>query len=191
MDKRTIISALDRLGRLAAAEGLTLEIAIYGGVAMMLLFDSRSVTKDIDAVCRPKADAVRLADKVAKELGLHDGWIEDGVRLFLSNEPASRAAMKPCLSLPPELGKNPGLRIVLPTPRYLIAMKARALRPRLPGVEGDWHDLETLLRHEKIRTTDEVDEIIEEYFPDYSLADKGPLATAQVAELIAKILSKK
>lgn len=189
MTKATILHALRRLGELAAQEGLTIEATIYGGVAMVLLFDSRSATKDVDAILRPEAEARRLAAQVAKELGLPagDSWVESGVALFLSNEVKARESMTKIS--PDRLGvaELPGIRITTPNPRYLLAMKARALRPKFAGVEGDWDDLEVLIRHERIRSCDELDAIIEDYFPDYSLADKGPKIKAQVQSLIERV----
>lgn len=192
MNKRTILHALRRLGELAHAEGLTLEVTVYGGVAMLLLFDSRTATKDVDAILRPEAEAKRLAARVGDELGLPDGWIGGDVAMFLSNKLSARSSMQPVG--PEKLGLTkeiPGLRITTPNPRYLLAMKARALRPKLGGIEGDWDDLEVLIRHVGVKSCDEVDEIIEEYFPDYSLADKGEKARMQVQSLIEKILNGK
>jgi hypothetical protein len=62
--------ALVRLGELANAEGIKLELSIYGGAALMLAYDSRAITKDVDAVVRPSDVGQRLARRVAEELGL-------------------------------------------------------------------------------------------------------------------------
>lgn len=185
MKKSEIIHALKRLGEIAHAEGLTLDITIYGGVAMSLLFDSRAVTKDVDAIIRPESEAKRLAAIVARELGLHENWINADVRMFLSDEIAARESVGRIKQ--PALASLPGLRLSTPNPRYLLAMKSRALRPKLPGVEGDWDDLAVLIRDQHIRSCDEIDAIIEEYFPDHALADKGPKIRNQVQELIETI----
>ena len=173
MNKSTIYQALRRLGELAESEGLILEITIYGGVAMMLNFDSRVVTKDVDAILRPHEEGVRLAERVGRELGLSEGWLEDNVRLFLSNELVERESRIAPLALPKELKNLPGLRFTVPSPRYLIAMKSRSLRRSLPGVEGDRDDLIVLFRHENIRSADTVEEILEAYFLDYLLDDRA------------------
>lgn len=190
MKKATILAALARLGELAAQEGLIIEATIYGGVAMLLLFDSRTATKDIDAILHPKKESARLVKKVAREMDLPDDWIESRVAMFLSNELVARESIGPLDTAKAMLPDMRGLRISTPNPRYLIAMKARALRPPRPGIEGDWDDIAVLIRHEKIRTCDEIDVIIDEYFPDYSLSDKSPQTRAALAELIGKIASE-
>ena len=43
-----------------------LEISIYGGTAMMLAYDSRNATKDIDAIFHPVEEGQGLIDQVAK-----------------------------------------------------------------------------------------------------------------------------
>jgi len=49
-DRKVLEQALDELGRRAHAEGKTVEIAIYGGSALMLTYDWRRATKDVGAV---------------------------------------------------------------------------------------------------------------------------------------------
>lgn len=189
MKKEVVLSALKRLGELAADEGLTLELSIYGSVAMMILFNSRVGTKDIDAIMRPKADAKRLAEKVAAEMTLPTDWIESGVTQFLSNEFVARESMTP----PP--GNSPfsnlrGLNIVSANPRYLLALKARALRKPRQGVEGDWDDITVLIREMGIRSCDEINEVMDEFYPDYQLpltSDSDGWKRDMLEELIAKI----
>ncbi len=190
MKKSTLLAALTRLGELATHEGLVIEATIYGGVAMLLLFDSRTATKDIDAILRPEEEALRLAKKVAREMDLPDDWIESRVSMFLSHELIARESVRPLDCAKAMLPDMPGLRISTPNPRYLIAMKARALRPPRPGIEGDWDDIAVLIRHENIRSCAAIDAIIEEYFPDYSLADKSAQTRAALAELVETIAAE-
>lgn len=76
---------LDALGRAAWAEGSTIEIAVYGGSALMLLYDWRAATKDVDGVF--EADRIkvrRLAAGIAADRGWPADWLNDGVKGFLS-----------------------------------------------------------------------------------------------------------
>jgi len=47
-DRATLLAAFRDLGRAAWAEGITIEIAVYGGSALTLIFDWRAATKDVD-----------------------------------------------------------------------------------------------------------------------------------------------
>ena len=67
LTKVRITGALRRLGELAQAEQLTIELALYGGAVFTLVYGSREATKDVDALVRPAKDARRLAAVVARE----------------------------------------------------------------------------------------------------------------------------
>ncbi len=45
LTKQLVISALRRLGELAQEQGVTLEVCLYGGALMMLVYDARMITK--------------------------------------------------------------------------------------------------------------------------------------------------
>ena len=65
-DRQSLEQALHELGRRAYAEGTTIEIAIYGGSALILTFDWRVATRDVDAVYEGDRQTVRrLAADVA------------------------------------------------------------------------------------------------------------------------------
>ena len=82
--------ALRRLGELAVAEGITLEISLYGGAVFTLVYGSRDATKDVDALVRPAAAGQRLAAVVAREQGLAGDWLNDQVRQFVAEKEEKR-----------------------------------------------------------------------------------------------------
>jgi hypothetical protein len=158
LDKATLRNALANLGEAALEEGLELEICLYGGSAMLLAYDSRAATKDVDAVINPVETGKRLAARIAKDLHLHEDWLNDDVRQFLSPNPV---AGRRKLSL-----EIPGLQIFVATANYLLAMKAIACRRPLPGYRGDHADLVYLIRKIGIRNVDEIQERIDQFFRD-------------------------
>src|ERR1700728_1685108 len=84
-DRQALEQALDELGRRARTEGKTIEIAIDGGSALMLTYDWRLATKDVDAVFEADRQTVRrLAREIAEEYGWNPNWLNDGVKGFLS-----------------------------------------------------------------------------------------------------------
>jgi len=166
--------AFRRLGELAEAEGITLELCIYGGSAMMLVYNTRQATKDVDAVMHPKAVAERLAAKVADEFSFSTNWLNDDVKLYLAPSGQTR-------NLPQQFK---GLHLTAPTAGYLLAMKAMAARPRLPGYEGDIDDLRFLLRKLEIRSVDQIGGLIDKYYPDDVLP---PEKRVLIEELIREV----
>ena len=172
LSKARITRALRRLGELAQAEKLTLEVALYGGAVFTLVYGSREATKDVDALVRPASEAQRLAVVVAREQGLPPDWLNDQVKQFLSPREEKR----------PLDGDDfgPGLRISVPTAAYLLALKLRACRPRLPGYPGDEEDIRFLLRKTRPRSVAAVEQTYERFFPGDAIGERAEALVAQV-----------
>lgn len=154
--KELLLKALGRLGELAIEEGVTVELCIYGGAAMLLSYGNRDITKDVDALIRPSETGFRLARTVGVELGLPEGWLNDHVKQYIAPKEGLR-------DLPWEA---PGIRLTAPTASYLLALKALACRRALPGFEGDIADLRFLITKLDISSVAQIQEHIDRYYPD-------------------------
>jgi hypothetical protein len=174
LTKTRITQALHRLGELAHAEKLVLEISLYGGAVFALVYGSREATKDVDALVRPSGAAQRLAAAVAREQSLPEDWLNDEVRQFIAvREEKNRLQGD-------EFG--PGLRLSVPTAAYLLALKLRACRPRLPGYAGDEADIRFLLKKIRPGSVEAVEKISERFFPGEGLSERARGLVEQVLE---------
>jgi hypothetical protein len=171
LTKADILAGLTRLSELAQKENIVLEISLYGGALMLLAYDSRQATKDVDAIIRPPDVGRRLAAQVALEMGWHDDWLNDDVRFFVSPVETRQPWKPPGLNAPQ-------LRISRPTAKYLLAMKVMACRKAIPGHPGDEADIAFLLKKIAIKSAAEVERIVDQYFPDTVL----PASTIAVIE---------
>ena len=61
LNKARLTRALRRLGDLAHAKGLVLELSMYGGAVFTLVYGSREATRDVDGLIRPAAAAAGAA----------------------------------------------------------------------------------------------------------------------------------
>lgn len=114
-DRATLEQALDELGRRAHAEGKTVEISVYGGSALMLTYDWRRATRDVDAVFEADRQTVgRLAREIAEEKGWDPGWLNDGVKGFLSAVDQSPQSKRLFRTYPSE--DAPGVRVMVANP---------------------------------------------------------------------------
>jgi len=69
-NRQSLEQALFQLGKRAFDEGMTVEIAIYGGSALILTYDWRIATRDVGAVFETDKQTVRrLAAAVAESNG--------------------------------------------------------------------------------------------------------------------------
>lgn len=180
LTRERIVQALNELGKCAEAQGLVLEVVLYGGAAMILAYSNREVTKDVDAILRPPEEGRALAQDVAERMGLDDDWLDEGIRKFVSVQ----GTFAPLQIEELEAAARRHLKITRASAAYLLAMKCRACRPELPGWPGDQADIEFLLRKMNLQTTDQVDEVIERFYPGDALDLR---ALAVVERMLAKI----
>lgn len=143
---------------------------------MMLAFERRAVTKDVDAIFHPADEIKPLIQQVAEEQSLPEGWLNDDVRQFLAPKGETR-------DLPIDL---PGIKVTVPTASYLLAMKALASRRALPGYEGDEADLRYLIQKMSIHSVQEVQGHIDRYYPDDVLSDQAEALISRIIEEVSK-----
>jgi hypothetical protein len=145
-DRTRLLQAFELLGADLSARGLFVELAVYGGGALMLQFAWRRGTDDVDAVVREGFDEAALAPsvaRVAEELGLQPDWLNNAVGMFTPLD--EDEALFTSAGLYPADG-TPGLRTFLATPRYLLAMKLHALQ-NLDRGDRDLRDARQLAAH--------------------------------------------
>lgn len=132
--------------------GVTGEICIVGGAAMVLAFGSRRSTRDIDALLMAPAAVRQAAAKVAEAQGVPENWLNDGAKGF-----ASTASFESS-----ELLKLSHLRVITPPAAYILAMKCIAARVGLD--ENDKEDAKMLIRHLGLKSAAEVGEVVGTYY---------------------------
>ncbi|MGC2779827.1 MAG: hypothetical protein WA418_29720 [Bradyrhizobium sp.] len=160
--------AFDEMGRLAASRGIVVEIAVYGGSCLILASDIRNASGDVDAVFLAEGRVVReIADQVAFRLGLPRDWINEGVKR-MAPPPGDP---QPNLILSGEYPRMPnsivGLRVHLPTPAYMLAMKILANRVAADTekVESDLKDAVALMKITKLTTEEQLVALLRECYP--------------------------
>src|SRR5437868_2831476 len=160
----TLEQAFRALGLKARAAEKIVEIAVYGGSALVLTLPGRVATKDVDAVVDQDAAWLRGAvAAIAEEKGWPSDWLNDGVKGWLSERDADRDAKRLFKTYPSE--DEPGLRVFVASPSYLFAMKCLAMR--IGGVDEtrDRSDIEALARVIGITTAEQALEIVSRYYP--------------------------
>jgi len=155
LSRAVIVRALSRLGELCTETNTRVEIAIYGGTVMMLAYNCREATKDIDAIFHPPELVEPLIKKVGREQNLPEDWMNSGVGSFVA-EREERIQF--------EQLQIPGLVVTRPSAKYLLAMKCRAGRLPTPFRIGDMADIKFLLRELGIESMAEVDAIAAEFY---------------------------
>jgi hypothetical protein len=158
MTQDEILDALRALNDELARDGIKAEICIVGGAAMVLAFNARQSTRDVDAVFEPSGKVRTAAAKVAAALGLARDWLNDAAKGYMPADPMPRSIV---LDLP-------NLSVWTPPPQYLLAMKAIAAR----FDSHDAQDLRTLINHLDLRKADDVLEVVAHYYPRNQIPPK-------------------
>ena len=183
LTRQNLESAFQELGLRARAADKIVEIAVYGGSALVLTLPGRVATKDLDAVIQH--DQVWLRDAVAalaEENGWPSDWLNDGVKGWLSHRDADPEAKHLFKTYPSE--DEPGLRVFVASPHYLFAMKCLAMRIGGVDVSQDRSDIEALAQKIGIVTAEQALEVVSQYYP---LSRISPKTSFGVQEIFSRL----
>lgn len=132
-----IIRGLTRLGELAQARGLEVKLGIVGGAVMVLEYQVRELTHDVDAIilapdatwAATRARVFELVEIVAREFSWPGDWLNDDVGQFVDELEYDN------------LFPIPGIEVYIASTAQMMALKLSAWRG---GV--DTMDAESLLK---------------------------------------------
>src|ERR1700692_78833 len=163
-----LLDAFDQIGRAAVRAGTKLQIAVYGGSALMLASNFRFATEDVDVseLEHPLPEWLgAIVHQIARKNGGHDDWCNDGVAFPLSAL-ADRAHDHLEYGTFPRDGTPPGLAVSVPSAEYLLALKLKAFRVTDP-IRGEAERLEmlNLMQVVGISTPEQAIILLGRYFP--------------------------
>ena len=157
LTREAIVSALNGLSGELGKQGVTGELCLFGGTVMVLVFTTRLATKDVDAIFEPAQLVRNASEKVALQQNLPSNWLNDGVKGFISAQHETTIGNLPQFA---------HLRLSMPVPEYLLAMKCMASRIGATASEqSDVPDIVFLLRNLGIRSAREALDIVARYYP--------------------------
>lgn len=158
--------AFQALGELARRDGLVIDLAVYGDSALMLASNFRVATQDVDAVVDgDQRPITRLAEAIAQQRGWAQDWLNDGVRTYLSPQVEGLEAHHALFRAYPS-DPEPGLRVFVPSPEYLLAMKLMAMRLDPAAGKSDLADILNLLDVVGLATPEEVVGFVAAFYPE-------------------------
>lgn len=167
-DRDALLDAFDRIGSAAVEAGTRLQIAVYGGSALMLASNFRFATEDVDVskLEQPLPDwLAKVVGEIAVQNRWREDWFNDGVAFHLSAL-ADRPADHLEFATFPRSGAAPGLVVSVPSAEYLLALKLKAFRVMDP-VRGETErlDILNLMQVVGISTVEEAMALLGRYFP--------------------------
>jgi hypothetical protein len=185
LTRETIETAFTELGTAAVGAGKCVDIAVYGGAAMVLAFPARPATKDIDAVALDEGEFLRQAVKqIGEARNWPQGWLNDAVKGFLSPRQRDPDALQLFRSYPSE--KTCGLRVFVARAEYLLAMKCIAMRVDPVEASEDVGDIKLLIQALGLTEVDQVLNIVAEYYPNNRIRPKTQFGVEEIMDRIAQ-----
>jgi len=168
LTKELIEQAFDLMGSIAAQRGLVIEIAVYGGSALVLASDVRHSSGDVDAVFLTERSIVQaIAETVAQRMGFAPNWINEAVRQMAPPRGNPQPNLSPFGEYPRARILPIGLRVHIPVPTYMLAMKilANRLDVDVEKIESDERDAVALMKITGISTRDGLVALLRECYP--------------------------
>lgn len=167
MTKQEITNYLKQLNERLESIAIKGEICLYGGAVMCLVYDARPSTKDVDAIFEPAHKLREAIAEVADANNLNEDWLNDSIKGFVVKHNQRI------------LFNWSHLKIYIPEPDYLLAMKTLASRVDT----RDKEDIQFLLNQIEITTAEEVFKILEKYYPKEQIK---PATQFFIEELLEK-----
>ena len=179
LTKARIAGLFKELAARLLREGIEGEIGVVGGAAMVIAYDARISTKDVDAIFKPSEIIRKAAQSIAAENNLPENWLNDAVKGFMQRNPEKKI----------EVFSAPGLRVWIPEPEYLLAMKA--ISARMDTHDAD--DLRILMKKLNLKSSEEVFLIVEKYYPNKLIPPKTGFFIQELLQepAVAKIHPRK
>ena len=169
LSPREIRRLLGLLNDELARKRVSGQLYLVGGAVMCLAHAARASTRDLDGFFKPAKAIREAAARVAARAGLDPGWLNDGVKGYLSD----RGDFSTFLELS-------HLSVLVAEPSYLLAMKCLAMR-----IGEEFHDLDDvrfLLRLLEIRRYADALAVIARYYPIPRFPQKTLYALEELLE---------
>jgi hypothetical protein len=166
--REQLLDAFDEIGRAAIVAGTRLDIAVYGGSALMLAGNFRFATADVD-VAQIVEPWPQWLSEVVSRIGLENGWTEawfnEAVAAFLSPLADPIRDLIAFGSFP-RASDAIGVTVIVPSAEYMLALKLMALRVSdFEKGKRDMDDVANLLCILGITAVEPAIGILARYFP--------------------------
>lgn len=162
LDKNKLLQIFEYLNARLKENQLQLEITIYGGSVMTMVYDNRPATKDIDCVFSETNYKLlsNILELTRSTFDLSENWINDEIKEPLQHIIKEDKEVYKCYS---------NLKILKPKAQQLLAMKVLAARPE-PA--KDFVDAYLLCKDLNITTKKELLNVVTEFVPIKLLGER-------------------
>jgi hypothetical protein len=158
LNREEIELALAELAERLNARNVKAKIYLVGGAVMLLAFDARFTTGDIDGAMHPTDDVLAVTAEIGERRGLGAEWLNNSAQQFI-----------PAFKEPnwQPIFKSGNVEIVAADEHSMLAMKMRVGRG-----SRDRLDINFLVKRCGVTSVAEALDLYEECFPEDPLPDR-------------------
>jgi len=157
LNTKQILSLFEELNEGLKKRGEIGEVGLVGGAVMCLVFQARESTRDIDAIFAPTQLIRKLVTEIGERLHIGPNWLNDAAKGYIQGN----FEKKDILNLS-------NLRVWAPDAKYMLAMKCISAR----WDSHDRDDVVFLIDYLKIKKSEHVFKIIQNYYPKKQIPPK-------------------
>jgi hypothetical protein len=183
LDRAKMEEAFAIMGRYLLDRKALGEIAVYGGSAILLQFDWRKLSQDVDARIISDVNHSLVIEAVhyaAKQLGLSPSWLNESVAMYARRGEVD--ADRVFVGTYPSPDRY-GLRVTAAKPSYILAMKLGALE-RFTIDDRDYQDAINLGAACGVTTVEGLKDLFRKYFAEDELPLSAELRLRDLASAI-------
>jgi hypothetical protein len=185
LDKGKIEEAFRLMGQYLLDRKAFGEIAVYGGSAIILQFEWRLRSEDVDVRVISAGNhglVMNAARYAAEELGLSSSWLNETVAMYASR--GEGEGDRVFVGLYPSFERF-GLRVTAAKPEYMLAMKLSALE-RVTADDRDFNDAIQLGIECAVTTVQGLQNVFKKYFAGEELSLSANLRLRELAQAIER-----
>jgi hypothetical protein len=183
LDRAKIEEAFRLMGQYLLDRKVLGEIVVYGGSAILLQFEWRKMSMDVDArIVSPGNHGlvVEAMHHAANRLGLLSSWLSESVTMY-ARQGEERADYVFVGTYPS--AERFGLRVMAAKPSYILAMKLAALE-RFTADDRDYQDAINLGAECQVTTVEGLRDVFRKYFAEEQLPRSAELRLRDLADAI-------
>ncbi|AXF57455.1 DUF6036 family nucleotidyltransferase [Salicibibacter kimchii] len=174
ISKDLFLEILETLNERLGENQLNMSMNIYGGTVMVVSFDVRPATKDIDAIFDTSPQIETILIDIAETYGLAKEWINQDIK-----EPLRHVKQEDLK----EIYNFDHLKVFAPGAEQMLAMKILSSRAE---PFRDFADAEHLINFLEIETLEQVLEIFDKYIGKKFLRDRQKIFLNYVGKDLGK-----
>lgn len=180
LDRDTIEAAFRIMGERLRERRRFAEICLFGGSALIFLFEWRTTSQDVDVVIRSEhGEVIAARNEAARQLGLETSWLNEGVTQYvatLDDSAFHEVGVFPTYELP-------ALRVMCAEPSYILAMKILAMGERSTLDDRDFQDAAGVAAALGLTRPEELVATVRRFFPTQTIPT---MASARLSEVVAE-----